>query len=258
MERVWTEEEIAYLKIAYPTVYTKDIAKKLNRSVCAVQLKANKIGLKKETGWSHGRPAKRWTQDEDEFLKRHYEKDPHKEIAKKLGRTVKAVRRRVGMLGIKKVDIHSRGFVRRVWTAEEEDLLLKLYPTTSIAEIARRLKRSYHSIWIKAQRLGVNRKTEHVWKGGNPAPNNEGERKAEIFLKERGWKIIERGTSNTPYDFVIEKGNKKYSINVKFQGYLFSVLRTNLKRLEQCENPALLLITKEEDEIYLLPIQHLN
>ncbi len=42
---LWTKEEIAYLEDSWGTYSIKSIAKKLDRTVNAIKLKANRIGL---------------------------------------------------------------------------------------------------------------------------------------------------------------------------------------------------------------------
>ena len=46
--RVWTKEEVQYLKDSYPSGDMKDIRSNLKRSVACIQAEANKLGLHRE------------------------------------------------------------------------------------------------------------------------------------------------------------------------------------------------------------------
>jgi len=46
--KAWTKEELNFLKENYKTMTVSEIADKLGRTKCAIQLKANKNGLKRE------------------------------------------------------------------------------------------------------------------------------------------------------------------------------------------------------------------
>ena len=46
-ESPWTDWEIEYLKNNYMEMHTRDIANHLNRTMCAIELKARKLGLQK-------------------------------------------------------------------------------------------------------------------------------------------------------------------------------------------------------------------
>jgi len=79
----WTDEEISYLQEHYKPAYgvTDEIAKALGRTKKAVSLKAQRLGLTKQTTppiKKEGKPDntfKRWTRSEIAYLKAHYKKD---------------------------------------------------------------------------------------------------------------------------------------------------------------------------------------
>lgn len=45
--KYWTDEEIQILKKEYPINETKDVAKKLNRTISSIRAKAGNLGIKK-------------------------------------------------------------------------------------------------------------------------------------------------------------------------------------------------------------------
>lgn len=86
--REWTDEEVEYLGYVVGKQSYQTIAKILNRSVSSVKHKVYKLDLQeKQTG-----DRKEWTEEEIEYLRKHYRKKSAKLIAKKLHRTIESVK----------------------------------------------------------------------------------------------------------------------------------------------------------------------
>lgn len=82
--------------------------------------------------------GKRWTADEKDFLRRNWRGMKAEDIAKKLNRTILAVRRRAGLL-----HVYDR---RGVWSEEELSILKKLWIKRSPIEIAKLLNRTVNAV----------------------------------------------------------------------------------------------------------------
>jgi hypothetical protein len=89
-----------------------------------------------------------WTRAAERQLRWIYPRMSTPECAASLGRSVKAVRTRAKLLGIKKGD-------RRPWTTEENALLRARYPDTSTKDIAKELGRPLFTIYQHARVLGL-------------------------------------------------------------------------------------------------------
>lgn len=120
--RAWTDEEKDYLRKVYPSMRAADIARVLGRTEKTIYVKARSLGLKKSREWfrqvcgkilvSH---IRKWTHEEDEYIRAHYPDEPAEDVAKVLGRTVNAVRKRA-------IDSHIRKSPEYMHTVRMENL----------------------------------------------------------------------------------------------------------------------------------------
>jgi Holliday junction resolvase-like predicted endonuclease len=218
--RKWSKEEIEKLIEMYPNHSAFEIAQVLNRTLESVQVKADRLGLRKsheyfvKKGKEKGKRSallrgdKVWSELELEKLKKLYPVTPTKELAKIFGCTIDAIR-------------------GQAW-------LLKLRKNKKI------LGRTQFE---RAHKIGV-----------------EGEAIAEDFFRRNGWKIIERERNLghkfgvTPFDFIVktDKG-EEYAINVKHGKYMHLKEETvnNLQRLTY--RAAVLYITSDK-RFFFMPI----
>ena len=95
----WTPDMLAYLREHYADMSVGEIAKHLNISVKSVRNKATYLGLIRREA------ARRlhWTEKQVEYLSKHYPTGNRDEIAKYLGCSPQAVRRKANSLGLRKV-----------------------------------------------------------------------------------------------------------------------------------------------------------
>ena len=99
--------------------------------------------------------GKRWTKEEDEFLRQNYLTKPIKEIADHLGRTEAAcLNRASAILGIYK---------NSPWTKEEDEYLRQNYATKSIKEIAEQLGRTGVACQTRANILAIKKERAGIW-----------------------------------------------------------------------------------------------
>ena len=96
--------------------------------------------------------SRKWTAKEVALLRELYPECPIPEIAKRLDRTVAAIRGKACCLGLKR-----KSWCDKLWTAEELQLLRELYPTKDIQDIAERIGRSPSSVMAKANYLGFSK-----------------------------------------------------------------------------------------------------
>lgn len=81
--------------------------------------------------------SKKWTSDEEEFLKENYLTMDYKDIANELGRTESAISNKALLLKLHKVERY---------TEEDDQFLLKYYGRTTMQRLCKRLKKSERSI----------------------------------------------------------------------------------------------------------------
>jgi len=112
--------------------------------------------------------GKKWTEDELEYLKKHYGKKSFEEIADALGRTVSAVQSKGPQLGLSAQDY--------LWTEEEEQFLRENYLRLGAEECAKQLGRTVMAVHGKIRKTG----------GGRPSigPKVEWTEQELDFLRE--------------------------------------------------------------------------
>jgi Holliday junction resolvase len=208
-----------------------------------------------------------WTEEEDRILRELYPTTDTEELAQRLGRSRHAVNRRAASLGIRK----DPEFVRLVktlswrkgkkkemlWTKEEEEELRRLYLEEGlpVEEIARRLNRTESAIRNRVRFLGIYRSGAH--------PNEVGDRGevlAEEYFKERGWKVLKKGTRVASYDFIVEADGIRFAVNVKNSSTGNVAISTrNLRRLAECsEGRPAFLVFDERENVYFVPIAFID
>lgn len=94
---------------------------------------------------------KRWTAEEDQYLVKHYKNTYSSEIGKVLERTSLSVKKRAKVLGLTS-DLRTDG---RPWEEEEIAFLMENYQTLGLRKMMKKLGRSKHAIYNKADKLGL-------------------------------------------------------------------------------------------------------
>lgn len=94
----------------------------------------------------------KWTAEEEAQLTELFPKMSSRDLAVKLGRTLKSVVSRAKVLGVVKGK-------RRAWSADDIATIKEKYPSTPTQQLADQLGRSLHLIYGMARRLGIE-KTE--------------------------------------------------------------------------------------------------
>jgi len=149
--RPWSKDEVKLLKRLFPRGRAREIAKRTGRSLAAVRQKAYSMGIKT-------RDCRLWPVSEVKLLKKLYPSENTQSIADRLGRSRISIKQKACNIGLKKAGTAPVC----VWSRKEEALLMKMYPGSSIPDIANQLGRSVWSVARKAQKLGL-RKSKPVW-----------------------------------------------------------------------------------------------
>jgi hypothetical protein len=96
--RKWTAKEVAILKELYPECPVPEIAKKLDRTVGAVENRAHQLGVKRKSYLD-----KLWTAVELQMIRELYPiYEDMQEVAKRIGRSAGTVRTKANDLGFRK------------------------------------------------------------------------------------------------------------------------------------------------------------
>ena len=145
----WSDEELKVLKNYYP-IEGKDIVKRLpKRSLDAIVAKAGKLGIYTENYKSRN-TAVPFTEEEDEYIIKHYPKEGSVPIAKKLNRSLHTIQHRVKVLGVKFI-----GDEEKIYTPEEDAILQKYYPTEGMKILERLPHRTEGSVKYRCKLLGI-------------------------------------------------------------------------------------------------------
>lgn len=97
--RLWSKEEIDFIKKNYDAMSRGELAKQLDRSYSAVDSKITELKLYKKSN--------EWSCDEINYLKQHYSDMPYSEIGKNIGRSRNAVQCKLRVLGLSKPEKYS-------------------------------------------------------------------------------------------------------------------------------------------------------
>jgi len=94
--------------------------------------------------------SKRWTHEEEEFLKKNYNKMSNKELADKFGVTTISIQRKLSRLNLIRQ-------VQKKWSETEEDFLRENFCDIADSELAKKFSVTPIAIKRKLNRLGLRR-----------------------------------------------------------------------------------------------------
>jgi len=89
----WTAEECQFVEDNYGVMPTEEIAETIGRSPYAIECQASRMGLKVD-------PGRRFSEEEDEFIRNNIRSMGYSHLAKKLNISVTILTRRVHELGV--------------------------------------------------------------------------------------------------------------------------------------------------------------
>lgn len=163
----WTAEEDAALREGYrQKLPLRSIAAQLGRTVTAVRRRVVRLRAARA---EIGRIREYWDPESDETLRElHASGVPVRKIANHMGRTSRAVRERMGRLGMRGPEYRRRHGLptTKMWGPEDDEFLTFLYTDGyRIQKIATRLGRTYAATASRVKTLGLVR--AHGWHHAN-------------------------------------------------------------------------------------------
>ncbi len=96
---LWSKDEVKLLEKLYPTGLTREISDRTGRSPASVRYKAFRMGIKRKRVWQ---ACPDWPADELKLLKKLYPTTKNREIATRLGCSMRRVRYKAFFLGLQK------------------------------------------------------------------------------------------------------------------------------------------------------------
>ena len=152
---VLTDKEKEWIIRNLGTISYLNMAKRFGVSPQLVQNIAHEHGY-------HPKPNMRpWTEQDIEYLRRHYGIMSRKQLAEALGRTVNTVQDRACKLGLTRQHTPSKR-----WSKKEEEFLRQQVGRMTKEELARKLGRSYNSVAGKIQMMGLSGSRSAGGRGG--------------------------------------------------------------------------------------------
>lgn len=101
--RLWTDEEDAYLRKHYGKMTRKELAEALDRTIPLVSWRARKLGL--TVGRRTVDKPRSWTAQEDTYVRENFDQMTYEAIAEELDRTSAAVASRIVRLGLRQEEM---------------------------------------------------------------------------------------------------------------------------------------------------------
>jgi hypothetical protein len=146
MKKKWTDQEIEYLKKNWNLIPLQQVMETLQRSEDSIMRKAGRLGLDTHKS-EKDRIKRKWSSEENDFIRKNYKKMSVEEISQHINRTVPAIRKRALALGV-------ASEVNR-WSLEEEEFLKDKWGIINLDSIAKKLNRSRNSVMLKAHQLSL-------------------------------------------------------------------------------------------------------
>ncbi len=96
---------------------------------------------------------KRWTKEEEQWLKENYQKFSNKELAEKFGVSETSIQKKLASLGLTRQQ-------QKKWTKEDEEFLKENYESMSIEELAKKFNVTPLAVKKKLARLGLSKRSK--------------------------------------------------------------------------------------------------
>jgi hypothetical protein len=128
------------------TVSMTELAERYNTSVHII------TQIAREHGYRERPTSRAWTEVDDADLRDLYGTMSHEEVARRLDRTVVAIKWRASVLGLTR---QVTRVATKLWSGKEEARLRSLARTSSVDEIAQKLGRTVNSVRGKLQMMGL-------------------------------------------------------------------------------------------------------
>lgn len=175
MRRNWTEAEERWLSEQYTTSSKEMLIKELGRSWSSICGKVQKMGLKRNIGFTRrhfkAKGKREWSELDKQYLSENYGTATKRGLMARLFRSWEAIKAQAFIQGLnrKKVGYKQRmspeikisnGVLLRRWSKEEEKVLRQMYPKIDALKILKSLpNRNWKSIQLRAAFLGIKRES---------------------------------------------------------------------------------------------------
>ncbi|MEK6448362.1 sigma-70 family RNA polymerase sigma factor, partial [Priestia aryabhattai] len=144
-QKLWTKDEDLFLEEQYGQMTFQRMGEHLNRSKESVNKRIIRLNLRNEENCLH----KKWTTEQDTFLKENIAIMNNREIGNHLGKSPSSIATRIKILKL------TRRETLRRWTEQEDEYLLKYYGSKSLKHISIQLQRSIPALESRLNRLGL-------------------------------------------------------------------------------------------------------
>lgn len=144
-QKLWTKKEDLFLEEQYGQMTFQRIGEHLNRSKESVNKRIIRLNLRNEENCLR----KKWTMEQDTFLKENIDIMNNREIGNHLGKSPSSIATRIKILKLVRKETMRR------WTEQEDEYLLKYYGYKSFETISKRLQRSVQALESRLNRLGL-------------------------------------------------------------------------------------------------------
>lgn len=161
--RMWTAEELDYLKTNYATKPIDEIIENVRHPLPSLRKKARELGVKRTT----------WKQANVDFLKAKYANTPAEEIAEHIGVSKTCVQQKAHLLGLK-----AKNKRKIVFTLEQRNWMRRNYPHISNKVCAMYLGCGMDKVRDLARDLGLTKTQEFI----HEARVRAGKRSADKLL----------------------------------------------------------------------------
>lgn len=202
LKRIYTDEELQYIKDNWGIIPVTDMARNLGVSRIMIQSQADKMNLPK----LGNNPYRKWTEENLEKLRSLSSKKSITELARHFNTTNDAIMTVAHKNGIYLNDdkIH--------WTDRDNEILRELAKTLDLSEIAIKMNRTTSAVRLQAERQNIkiipNKKfAESVWTEEN---NKELQR-----LVSEGKSLLEICNLMKKKDITVLKKAKELNLDIK-------------------------------------------
>ena len=131
------------------------------------------------------RPAKRWTEEDNQYLRDHYGTTDIAELKAHLDRPAMLIGAQASRLGLKKQNRH-------LWTEEKCAYMLKHYANTPNAELGEALGHPATAIATQAKKMGLKKAPDYL--------QAQNAKRAMKIQQERTCKYCDRTPEQTPWN----------------------------------------------------------
>lgn len=154
----YTEKELLHIRLLFEQGKSdSEIAAIMGRTEIGVRLKRQKLRLFRPDCVAMTVEKSKWNKEMELFITNYWKDLTDLQMARKLGVTRQAYKRKRQRMGFFKYD-EQRKDRRRTWTFTEELFMIENHGKLTAKQIGKHLGRHYTAINTKAMRMGITKK----------------------------------------------------------------------------------------------------